>query len=109
MKTINKFIYGKKSKYILETVNRYLRLCAFRTISKSLMVDISVPEWGGLRTDKYQNKLYQKKWSKADGYNNKSDHQIKDNEDKSKALDLCAYSDGKQNWDKPKLIYIAMI
>ncbi len=100
--------FGKKSKEVLDTVNKYLVMAAEETIKES-KIDISIPEWGGLRTADYQYELYKKKWSKADGTVKKSNHQLKDSEGKSKALDLCAYYEGEQNWNKERLVYIAGI
>ena len=100
--------FGKKSNEILDTVNRYLKLSAEKTISKS-KIDISIPEWGGLRDSKYQKELYDKGWSNADGTKVKSNHQIQDEEGKSMALDLCAYYKGEQNWNKERLVYIAVL
>ncbi len=93
----------------MSTARTYLVLCAHRSISKSELTDMSIPEWGGFRTAEYQNEIYHKDWSKIDGYNKKSDHQKKDEEGKSIALDLCAFADGKQNWDQERLIYIHML
>ena len=98
--------FGSSSLKILDTVNRYLALCAMETINKS-KIDISIPEWGGLRDAEYQFSLYKKKWSKADGTNIKSKHQLVDDQGKSRALDLCAYHNGKQNWNTQRLSYIA--
>lgn len=100
------FKFGLKSTLIISTVNRYLELCARETI-KITGIDISVPDWGGLRTAAYQHSLFLQKWSTADGYEKISDHQLTDNEGKSKALDLCAYYQGKQNWNKERLSYIS--
>lgn len=98
--------FGTQSNKILDTVNRYLKLCAEKTINKS-KIDISIPEWGGYRKAEYQFKLYKKGWSKADGTHIKSKHQLRDDEGKSRALDLCAYYHGDQNWNKQRLTYIA--
>ena len=98
--------FGKQSKKVLDTVNKYLVLAAEGAIMES-MIDISIPEWGGLRTAKYQKSLFDKDWSKADGTKKISNHQKMDAEEKAMALDLCAYYKGKQNWNKERLIYIA--
>jgi hypothetical protein len=100
--------FGKESKKILNTVNKYLVMAAEKTIAES-KIDISIPEWGGKRTADYQYSLYKKKWSKADGTVKKSKHQILDDEGKSKALDLCAFVNGEQNWNKERLVYIATL
>ena len=102
------FKFSKKSKSILSTVNKYLAMSAELTISKS-KIDISIPEWGGLRTAEYQKELFDKGWSKADGTTDESNHQRMDEECKSKALDLCAYYKGKQNWNAERLVYFAGI
>jgi len=105
---MNMYHFGTQSKEVLDTVSDYLVLTAELTISHSKM-DISVPEWGGLRTAKYQNKLFNKEWSKADGYNKLSKHQLKDKDGKSLALDLCGYYKGEQTWNKGRLGYIAAL
>lgn len=102
------FKFGKNSNKILDTVNKYLKLSAETAIYNS-KIDISIPEWGGLRTAKYQKELFDKGWSKADGINKISNHQLKDDEGKSMALDLCAYHKGEQNWNKERLVYIAVL
>lgn len=98
--------FGKKSNKVLSTVNKYLKMAAEAAIAES-KIDISIAEWGGLRTAEYQKELYDKGWSKADGTSKKSNHQLTDEDGKSKALDLCAYYKGKQNWNKERLVYIA--
>ena len=100
------YTFGVKSLNILDTTSKYLQLCAKRTIKES-KIDISIPEWGGLRDAEYQFKLYKKGWSKADGTNIKSNHQKMDAKGKSLALDLCAYHKGKQSWNGERLVYIA--
>jgi hypothetical protein len=102
------FKYSKKSEKILDTVNEYLVKAAKLTISRS-KIDMSIAEWAGLRTANYQKELYDKGWSKADGTNIKSNHQLTDDHGKSRALDLCAYYRGNQNWNKERLVYIAVL
>jgi hypothetical protein len=102
------FKFGRGSYKILNTVNKWLILSAEATIAES-KIDISIPEWGGYRTAEYQFKLFKKGWSRADGTQVKSKHQLKDEDNKSRALDLCAYFDGEQNWDKERLVYIATL
>ena len=102
------FKFGKKSLKLLDTVNRYLKLCALETIKESA-IDISIPDWGGYRSAEYQNEIFKKGWSKVDGYKIKSNHQKKDSKGKSIALDLCAYANGELSWDKERLIYIATL
>lgn len=97
--------FGKDSERVLYTVSEYLIMAAERTAKRS-RIPIAVPPWGGFRTDDYQNKLYLKKWSKADGYEKKSNHQKKDLKGKVIALDLCALVNGKYNFNKERLIYI---
>ena len=99
--------FSKESEKILETVNPFLQKAAKLTISRS-KIDISIPKWGGFREADYQKELFDKGWSKADGYESKSNHQLKDEYGKSKALDLCAYYKGEQNWNKERLVYIAV-
>jgi len=102
------FKFSNRSNNILSTVNRYLQLCAEETIKESA-IDISIPDWGGLRSDSYQNELYNDEWSTKDGYINKSYHQLKDTEGKSLALDLCAFVNGEINWNTERLVYISTL
>lgn len=97
--------YGNNSILILSTVNKYLRMTAFAVIAESV-IDISIPKTGGLRTAKEQNVLFVRKVSKADGYKKLSKHQLKDDEDKGKALDLIAYVNGKKSWNRERAVYI---
>ena len=73
--------FGKKSQTVLDTVSNYLHISANRTISKSV-IDISIAPWAGLRTAEYQKSLFDKGWSKADGYKKKSNHQVIDSDGK---------------------------
>ena len=91
--------WSKKSRDIIITVKEPLQIWAEELITQSL-IDLSIPEWGGKRTAEYQNELFRKGWSKADGYEKKSNHQS------GNALDVCAFSNGKQSFNQERLGYI---
>ncbi|MCK4759961.1 MAG: hypothetical protein KAT69_07910 [Candidatus Aminicenantes bacterium] len=68
---------------------------------KITVIDFGIPPDGGIRTAERQKELYDKKVSKADGYNNLSNHQSGD------ALDFYAYVDGKASWESHHLAMVA--
>lgn len=102
------FKFGKGSNKVLSTVSKYHQLCTNRMMKKTV-IDISLPEWAGRRDCAYQNGLYLKKWSKADGYIKKSKHQILDKDGLCIAVDHSAYVDGEQNWNQGRLTYIGLL
>lgn len=65
------------------------------------LIDFGIPEYGGYRTSEQQKALFDKKLSKCDGINNKSNHQL------SMAFDVYAYVDGKASWDRYHLTQVA--
>jgi hypothetical protein len=97
--------FGKRTSGILNFVNKYLNLCAEETI-KTSVIDISIADWGGLRTAEIQYDLFKKGYSKAQGFTTLSYHQKTDDEGKSLALDLCAYFQGEINYNFQRLVYI---
>ena len=64
-------------------------------------VDFGIPEDGGLRTANRQAFLYATNKSKADGYNDISNHQT------GHALDFYAYINGKASWEHEHLAMVA--
>ena len=64
-------------------------------------VDFSIPQYGGLRTEQEQLKLFVGGKSKADGRVNKSYHQT------GRAIDVCAYVNGKADWSQPHMTMVA--
>lgn len=64
-------------------------------------IDFGIPEYGGLRTEEQQNKLYLDHKSRCDGIRKKSYHQS------GNALDFYAYVDGAASWDEYHLTQVA--
>lgn len=100
------FQWGKTSKQLLGTVSKYLELTANRAILKS-NIDMSIPYWGGRRDEDLQEEMYDNGWSQCDGKTKLSEHQILDKDGRSKALDICAFIKGKQEWPENVLIYFS--
>ena len=67
------------------------------TLSK---VDFGIPEYGGVRTEIEQHKLFTKGVSKCDGRYKRSVHQD------GGAFDVFAYVDGRATWD---IVYMAQV
>jgi peptidoglycan L-alanyl-D-glutamate endopeptidase CwlK len=63
--------------------------------------DFGIPQSGGLRTAEDQNKLFNQKVSKCDGYDKKSYHQS------GNAFDIYAYVNGRASWETKHLKPIA--
>ncbi len=63
--------------------------------------DFGIPQSGGLRTAEDQNKLFNQKVSKCDGYAKKSYHQS------GNAFDIYAYVNGRASWETKHLKPIA--
>ncbi|MDA1120883.1 MAG: M15 family metallopeptidase [Bacteroidetes bacterium] len=82
--------YGNTSIVRMIGVNPVLIRCAEIALSKS-QHDMTIPNFGGLRTPEDQNSLFQKGYSKADGYEKKSYHQTGD------ALDVIPVIGGYKN------------
>ena len=76
---------------LLEVINLALRITT---------VDFGIPAHGGLRSPSEQNELFNKKLSKADGYDKLSAHQS------GNAFDVFAYV-GKASWDEAHLTTVA--
>lgn len=64
-------------------------------------IDFGIPSTGGYRTAETQRKLFLDGKSKADGYDNKSNHQT------GNAVDVFAYVDGKASWQPEHLSQVA--
>lgn len=93
MKVRNKFKFGGSSTARKETVSRYLQLAADKAIECS-PVDFGVPWMGGKRTAEEQKDIFDKGYSRCDGYNKTSFHQRVDDKGKGKAIDLVPYIPG---------------
>lgn len=83
--------FGNASKQRIQEVNGLLQTLANETIQASPF-DFGIPSTGGLRTAEQQKELYNKGYSKCDGYNKKSYHQT------GLALDFVPYIDGGYTW-----------
>jgi peptidoglycan L-alanyl-D-glutamate endopeptidase CwlK len=94
------FTFSKKSMERLQQVDQQLQELMQNAIAVS-PIDFGIPEFGGLRTEKEQQQLYEKGLSKCDGYKRKSLHQT------GNAIDIYAYVNGKASWDKIHLAIIA--
>ncbi|MCT4602997.1 MAG: M15 family metallopeptidase [Marinifilum sp.] len=93
--------FGKQSKVRLAKVHHLLQELAYATIKKS-EYDFGIPNTGGLRTAEMQKELYDKGYSKLDGYKKKSYHQT------GLALDMVPYIEGKYTWqNKTAFLHIA--
>lgn len=95
-----KYQWGKTSLERMKGIDERLVKVLFRAIriaSKKLDgVDMSIPEFGGLRTADEQNKLFENGFSKCDGYEKKSYHQS------GKAIDVIPYIKGKNVYSMKK-------
>ena len=77
MKTRKLYTFGKSSNDRIDTVSYYLKITARRALMCS-PVDFGVPWMGGMRTAKEQNDIFNKGYSRCDGYEKKSNHQLTD-------------------------------
>lgn len=94
------FKFSARSKSRMVGVHRELAF-VFEESLKDSPIDFGIPEYGGLRLDEEQNKLYLDKKSKCDGYFLLSNHQ------KGEALDFYAFVDGAASWDVAHLSMVA--
>lgn len=94
------FHFSQKSKDRMAGVHPDLIKVAERALEIT-RIDFGIPEHGGKRTAEEQNKLFLIGASKADGFNNKSNHQS------GNALDFYAYVDGKATWDTGYMALVA--
>ena len=88
-----KYQWGQTSLNRMKGVNEKLIRVLFRAIRKASRkkdgVDMSIPQFGGIRTADEQNKLFENKLSNCDGYEKKSYHQS------GNAIDVIPYIKGK--------------
>lgn len=91
---------SKKSKKVLDTVDSRLIEIIEEAINLT-PIDFGIPPTGGKRTAEEQHVLFEKGWSKCDGYKKKSYHQS------GKAVDVYAYVNGKASWEVHHLNLIA--
>ena len=95
-----KFNWGQKSLNRMKGVDERLVRVLFRAIRiasrKMDGVDLSIPQLGGLRTADQQNKLFENKLSRCDGYELKSYHQS------GLAIDVIPYIKGVNIYALPE-------
>ena len=95
-----KFNWGQNSLNRMKGVDERLVRVLFRAIRiasrKMDGVDLSIPQLGGLRTADQQNKLFENKLSRCDGYEIKSYHQS------GRAIDVIPYIKGVNVYSLPK-------
>ena len=89
----NLYNWGKTSLRRMEGLDERLVKVLFRAIriasKKKDGIDMTIPQFGGLRTADQQNKLFENGFSKCDGYEKKSFHQS------GRAVDVIPYIKGK--------------
>lgn len=83
--------FSKKSLDTLSTIYGPLEALVHSVLSLS-PYDLGIPPTGGRRTPEEQNELFNKGWSKLDGYSKKSYHQS------GMAVDIVVYEDGKKSY-----------
>lgn len=96
------FNFSKTSVERMQGVNPEL-ITIFTEAIKNSPIDFGIPKHGGLRTVAEQNELFQKKLSKCDGFEKKSNHQS------GNALDFYAYLNGKASWQEHHLSMVAAV
>jgi peptidoglycan LD-endopeptidase CwlK len=89
------FKFSTASKQRISQVHELLQILAYETIKVS-PYDFGIISNGGLRTAEEQKELFDKGYSKCDGYNKKSYHQS------GLALDFVPYIDGSFTWKNEK-------
>jgi len=94
------FVLSEKSKANMCCVDERLIRIAHRAIQIT-KIDFGIPNTGGIRSEKAQNKLFKEGRSKADGYEKRSKHQ------EGKALDFYAWVHGAASWEKEYLAQVA--
>jgi len=94
------FVLSEKSKANMCCVDERLIRIAHRAIQIT-RIDFGIPNTGGIRSEKAQNKLFREGRSKADGYEKRSKHQD------GKALDFYAWVYGSASWEKEHLAQVA--
>ena len=62
-----------------------------------------------MRRDERQHELFLRSVSKCDGYEKRSNHQIKPGEEFGRALDFYAYVNGKASWESHHLSMVAAV
>ncbi len=93
MKTRNLYSYGNTSNERRKDVSPYLILSSNRML-KCSPIDVGVPADGGLRLAERQNAIFLKGYSRCDGFEKLSNHQVTDENGKGQALDLVPYIEG---------------
>lgn len=99
-KMAQKYQWGQTSLNRMKGVDERIIRVLFRAIRiasrKKDGIDMSIPQFGGLRTADEQNKLFENGFSKCDGYEKKSYHQS------GKAIDVIPYIKGKNIYSMSK-------
>jgi len=94
-----KYQWGQTSLNRMKGLDEKLVRVLFRAIRIASMkkdgIDMSIPQFGGIRTADEQNKLFENGFSKCDGYNKKSYHQS------GKAVDVIPYIKGGNVYSLP--------
>lgn len=83
---MSNFKFSKKSLDTLSTVDGRLQALV-HAVMKHTPYDFGIPSTGGKRTASEQKELFDKGWSKLDGYNKKSFHQS------GLAIDIALYDE----------------
>ena len=95
-----RFNWGKRSLQRMKGIDERLIRVLFRAIriasKKKDGIDLTIPQFGGLRTADQQNKLFENGFSKCDGYDKKSYHQS------GRAVDVIPYIKGKNVYNLPE-------
>ena len=71
---MGRYKFSENSIKIIDTTHIYVQLLIYRTLDNS-PYDFGIPSTGGKRTPAEQKELFDKGWSKLDGYEKKSYHQ----------------------------------
>ena len=94
------FKFSKRSEQGMEGIDERLIEIAHKALSIS-KIDFGIPEYGGIRSESEQHKLFVDGKSQLDGRHKKSYHQS------GLALDVYAYVEGKASWDTLHMSQIA--
>ena len=99
---MNKFSFGKKSKEKLRTVNGNLCEVCKRALSYGVM-DFTIVQ--GVRSKAEQDRYYELGTSKVRWPNSK--HNVRDENDLARAVDIAPYVNGKVSWRKEHCLVLA--
>ena len=68
-------------------------------VLSTCVIDFAIPEFGGVRSDETQNKMFERGSSKSDGYVVKSRHQICESTGYGMAVDIVPLVNNKGTYD----------